>query len=82
MLFRSILREGFTTLGLNRIYLYTEVENISAQKLYERVGFVMEGRLKKDVFSHGQYADRFVYGILREDWEKADGRDVPGGSQN
>lgn len=79
---RLILREGFTTLGLNRIYLYTEVENISAQKLYERVGFVMEGRLKKDVFSHGQYADRFVYGILREDWEKADGRDVPGGSQN
>lgn len=77
-----IIREGFTKLDLNRIYLYTETANISAQKLYERVGFVKEGCLRGDVLSHGDYADRYVYGILREEWEKADDKDRPDAAKN
>ena len=63
-----ILRYGFTQLGLNRIYLYTEVGNIPAQKLFEKIGFIKEGTLRSDVRSHGRFADRFMYGILREEW--------------
>ncbi len=63
-----ILRYAFEELGLNKIYLFTETENIAAQKLFERVGFVKEGCLRNDVFSRGHFADRFAYGFLKNDW--------------
>lgn len=65
-----ILEYGFRQLGLNRIYLSTEEENSDAQKLFERVGFIREGLIRQDVFSRGKFVNRFVYGLLREDWVK------------
>lgn len=67
---KLILAYGFETLGLNRIYLFTEVENITAQKLFERVGFVREGVIRQDIVSHEKYVDRIAYGFLREDWDR------------
>ena len=67
---RLILKYGFETLSLNRIYLFTEVENVTAQKLFDRVGFVREGVIRQDMVSHGKYVDRIVYGLLREDWSR------------
>ena len=67
---RLILQYGFESLGLNRIYLFTEIENIAAQKLFEKVGFTREGIIRQDIFSHGRYVDRVAYGYLKEDWDK------------
>ena len=67
---RLILAYGFEELGLNRIYLFTEADNIAAQKLFERVGFKREGILKQDVYSHGAFADRIAYGFLKEEWKR------------
>lgn len=67
---RLILQYAFEVLDINRIYLFTESENIVAQKLFERVGFVEEGLIRQDIMSHGKLVDRYVYGILREDWNK------------
>lgn len=67
---RLILQYGFEELGLNRVYLYTEIDNISAQKLFERVGFTKEGVIRQDIVSHGKYVDRVAYGYLKEDWDK------------
>ena len=63
-----ILKYGFEILELNKIYLYTEAENIAAQKLFERVGFIKEGLIRQDILSRGKLADRYAYGYLREDW--------------
>lgn len=67
---RLILQYGFEELGLNRIYLFTEIDNIAAQKLFERVGFKKEGIIRQDIISHGKYVDRVTYGYLKEDWDK------------
>ena len=67
---RLILAYGFETLGLNRIYLFTESENIAAQRLFEKAGFVKEGIIRQDIVSHGRLVDRFAYGLLREDWNR------------
>lgn len=72
---RLILEYGFNTLNLNRIFLYTETENIVAQKLFESIGFIKEGCLKADVYSHGYFVDRFVFGYLRNFWVKNYGND-------
>lgn len=65
---RLILKYGFEKLELNRIYLFTEIGNVVAQKMFERVGFVKEGIIRQDVVSHGKYVDRIVYGCIKEDW--------------
>ena len=67
---RLILEYGFEKLGLNRIYLFTEVENVAARNLFERVGFKKEGVIRQDIVSHGKHVDRIAYGFLREDWSR------------
>ena len=63
-----VLKYGFEKLGLNKIYLFTEVENIAAQKLFERIGFINEGHIREDVVSGRKYVDRYIYGLLKSDW--------------
>lgn len=65
-----ILGYGFEKLGLNRIYLFTEVDNKAAQKLFEAVGFIKEGIIRQDIVSHGKFVDRIAYGLLREEWAR------------
>ena len=79
---RQILKYGFETIGLNRIYLYTETGNTAAQHLFDKLGFVREGCLRADVLSHGKTADRYVYALLRADWEKMNAEDGHTGAGN
>ena len=67
---RLILEYAFESIGLNKIYLYTEFDNLGAQKLFEKVGFIREGLLKEDMFSKDKYIDRYVYGITKNDFAK------------
>lgn len=66
---KLILQYAFQNLCLNKIYLYTEIDNIPAQRLFEKVGFAREGCLKKDIFSKGRFVDRYVYGICSESFD-------------
>lgn len=50
-------------LKLSKLYLYTEVENIPAQKLFEKIGFRKEGLLRNDLIYNGRKIDRYVYGL-------------------
>jgi RimJ/RimL family protein N-acetyltransferase len=65
---KLILKYGFDQLGLNKIYLFTEIENITAQKLFEKIGFKKEGLLKKDLIHNGRKIDRYVYGLLADEY--------------
>lgn len=55
---------GFSTLCLKKIYLITNESNIPAQKVYEKVGFKLEGRLRKETIVNGKIEDRLYYGLL------------------
>lgn len=63
-----LIMESLNTYNLNKIYLYTEVENIAAQKLFEKVGFKKEGLLKEDLIYKGRKIDRFVYALIIEEY--------------
>ncbi|HEX3047782.1 MAG TPA: GNAT family protein [Bacillota bacterium] len=58
----------FQRFNLNRIYLYTEVANVSAQKLFEHLGFKKEGLLEDDLIYMGRKISRYVYGLKREEF--------------
>lgn len=64
-----LCRYGFMHLGLERIYLYTLAANEGARRLYERLGFVREGILRRHQFHNGALTDRHIHGLLRSDWE-------------
>ena len=66
----KILEYAFEKLKLNKIYLYTEVENIIAQKLFDKLGFQKEGTLREDLIINNEKKDRYAYAIFRREWIK------------
>jgi len=54
-----------------RIQAEIDPENIASQKVLEKVGFKMEGILRKSFFSRGNWRDSAMYSILREEWKEA-----------
>ncbi len=64
-----LLRHGFRTLNLNRIYLRVYAENKPAIRAYEKVGFVHEGRMRQAAYKNGSYSDILYMSVLREEWD-------------
>jgi RimJ/RimL family protein N-acetyltransferase len=65
-----MLGYGFDRLNLNRIYLGVDVDNVAAVKIYEDLGFKIEGTQRQHLFRDGAYRDRHLMGILREDYRR------------
>lgn len=63
---------AFVKFNLNKIYLYTNDDNVTAYKIYEDCSFALEGILRKHKMKNGQFQDRRCYGLLQEDWKKLD----------
>lgn len=55
----------FNNYQVVRIEADTDVENIAAQKILKKVGFLKEGTLRKYRFHHGKYHDSYIYGLVR-----------------
>lgn len=64
----QLLNYAFNTLNLNKVYLYTEKDNIAAQRLFEKLGFIKEGELKQDLIYMGRKVDRYIYGVFCNGW--------------
>lgn len=65
---RLLCNYGFEILNLNKIFLYTNSDNIGAQKLYEKIGFQKEGVFREEMIRDGKYLDRLYYGLLFSDF--------------
>lgn len=65
-----ILKHGFETLNLHRIFLRVFERNPRAIRCYEKAGYTHEGRLREAVYIDGEYSDMLVMGILRREWDK------------
>jgi len=61
---RLILEYGFAIQGFERISASTLEINIPAQKMLEKLGFVLEGRERKAVYFRGTKYDVLNYGLL------------------
>ena len=65
---RQLLEYAFTELNLNEVYLYTEVNNTGAQKLFEKCGFRKVELLKNSAVNRGVAVDRLYYVITAEEF--------------
>ncbi len=67
---RMLVKHGFETLNLHRIYLHVFASNRWAVRSYEKSGFVLEGTLRDDMYKDGKFIDVLIMGILRDDWKE------------
>lgn len=63
-----LLRFAFDDLNLQRVHLHVFCNNNVAVKLYEKVGFIKEGTMRKAAYIDGHYLDVAIMGILREEY--------------
>lgn len=66
---RLVLDYAFHTLNLHKVLLAVYGNNPAAIRAYEKSGFVLEGTLRKQVFSGGDYVDKHFMGILKEEFK-------------
>jgi ribosomal-protein-alanine N-acetyltransferase len=60
----------FLSRDIVRIGSATHVENKASQKVLENAGFTREGTERKGMYVWGEWADVYVYSILREEWKE------------
>jgi diamine N-acetyltransferase len=68
---RLLLRVGFETLNLNRIFLRVNEHNKGGIRAYEKAGYVHEGRFRQAIFQAGEYRDMLFMSVLRSEWNSS-----------
>ncbi|KAI0394422.1 putative GNAT family acetyltransferase [Xylariaceae sp. FL0594] len=70
---------AFQMAGLHRVQIQAFSFNAGAMKLYQRLGFKEEGRLREHMWFDGGWHDNMIYGMLEDDWREGQrkaGRDL------
>ncbi len=60
---------GFNVMNLRKIYLAVYESNPHAKKLYEKLGFKLEGTLRKHIKVDHTYYDKYLMGIFKEEFQ-------------
>ncbi|MEI7745743.1 MAG: GNAT family protein [Chloroflexota bacterium] len=74
---RALLAFGFGQLRLERIWLDVYTMNPGARRLYERVGFILEGTLRHAAFREGRWLDLDRMAILADEWRETQAQAAP-----
>lgn len=65
---KLLLEYIFIQLGLNRAYAYNWAENKAMININKKLGFTQEGVLRQDRFADGEYKDRVIFSMLRDEF--------------
>lgn len=68
-----LLRYGFYSLGMNRIWSSAWVDNEISLSSNRKIGMSEEGILRQFVYKNGRFNDAVVLAMLREDFERLHG---------
>ncbi len=64
----KVLEIGFGQMGLQRIEAFVKPQNKASIRVLEKLGFRLEGLLKKRYREDGKMADTFAFGLLKEQY--------------
>jgi RimJ/RimL family protein N-acetyltransferase len=65
---RTAVRFAFEDLNLNCVEAHIPRFNARGQRVFEKVGFVVEGTLRNRFYGRGRYWDMLIASALREGW--------------
>lgn len=59
----------FSKFDFNRLTANVFEGNDASQKVLEKTGFILEGKLRKSVFKENKFVDHYIYGLLKKDFK-------------
>ena len=65
----ALLKFGFNTLKLHRVFGSVDTRNIASQRVMEKCGLRREAHLRHNLFQKGQWCDSYIYAILIGDYK-------------
>jgi RimJ/RimL family protein N-acetyltransferase len=71
-IYRAFLRYLFRTLGFNRAWLLVIETNAVARKLYENVGFKVEGVQRQAIWRDGRWQDYVSMSLLKDEYRASE----------
>ncbi|EJU01289.1 acyl-CoA N-acyltransferase, partial [Dacryopinax primogenitus] len=69
-LLRWLIPHAFDQLGLHRLSLNVKASNEGGKRLYEKVGFVLEGRRRAALWEDGGWVDILEMAIIADEFGK------------
>ena len=67
---RTMTRFAFDVLNLHRVQLDVFDFNPRARRVYEKIGFKLEGTRRQALFAEGQYHDEHIMAVLRAEFRE------------
>ena len=69
----QVVEFAFVRRNLRRLHLQAISSNTGAIRVYEKAGFVVEGRRREHAWVRGAYEDIVLMGLLRSEWRGTGG---------
>jgi RimJ/RimL family protein N-acetyltransferase len=66
-----VLRYYFQELRYQKVTVHVFSFNEASARLHERLGFQLEGRIRRTIFTRGAYFDELIYGLTVEEFAAA-----------
>lgn len=60
---------GFRQLRFHKIFARAFKTNEASQRVWEKLGYEEEARLKQHAFVESEYRDIFIYGVTADEWK-------------
>lgn len=67
---KLIIKHAFTKMNLRRLTAGMSALNTGSRRCFEDNGFLLEGTRRKHFWYKNGYIDEYMFGLLREEWEK------------
>lgn len=69
---KLLIEYAFNFLNLHRLYCKTTAGNEKVINFYKKLGFQDEGKLREHEYIEGQYVDKIILGLLRNEIAQGD----------
>lgn len=67
-IYQYFIQFFFSKLNFHRLYLHTLENNYAARKLYDKLGFIIEGKFNEAIIRDNQFIDLVCYFKLNENY--------------
>ncbi|WP_421378509.1 GNAT family N-acetyltransferase [Bacillus salacetis] len=71
---QGFIKHAFEEWDLNKVEINMAGENLKSRAVAERLGFKREGIIRDYEYLNGDFHDRFIYGMLRKEWNELKGK--------
>ncbi len=66
---RALVSFGFREFGLHRVSSWCVADNKGSERVMQKCGMTLEGRLRDNEFYKDRWWDTLLYAVLRDEWE-------------